>query len=389
MCRYAATELLVKTINAIKDVLQGNSRPTWTGTIILVMVLMIAVMVAGFLFVSDRQKKLHDGRIENRDMRMARQALMETDVAVLNAMIDTVRGDARRYGVALDKLSAHPDSHFPVTVKVEGKVIPGPELIRSLKNIWADMMARISVGDSEGARKIYVERDVQSNMEGAVRAIIHDLERLDTSNDSMQQQAELATAAVMIMQLLSGLFCIVAFLFATRRGAVEATARAQAVVTANESREQVMRLFQMTDMLQSATDHSDAKAVLRSTALELMPDLTGALYLFNNSRDRLALAACWNLGDDEPPVDVIGLSECWALKRGKAHINHAQGDKLCCDHHKQGFHALEIPMAARGQVLGLLGYRRRGPTARNAWRKSSAWVRPWPMPCRWRSPISR
>jgi hypothetical protein len=56
-----------------------------------------------------------------------------------------------------------------------------------------------------------------------------------------------------------------------------------------------MRLFEMTDMLQSASDHADADAVLRSTATELLPGFSGALYVFNNSRDRLVLSTYWGM----------------------------------------------------------------------------------------------
>lgn len=59
----------------------------------------------------------------------------------------------------------------------------------------------------------------------------------------------------------------------------EARARALAVVAANQTREQVERLFSMTDMLQSASDHADANAVLRATASELLPQFGSSLRL--------------------------------------------------------------------------------------------------------------
>ena len=62
-------------------------------------------------------------------------------------------------------------------------------------------------------------------------------------------------------------------------------------------------LFGMTDMLQAAETYDDAGAVLMATARRLMPDHGVALYVFNNSRDRLDLARSWDLpeGYDRTP----------------------------------------------------------------------------------------
>ena len=105
-----------------------------------------------------------------------------------------------------------------------------------------------------------------------------------------------------------GLFVSVAvMIIASRRiGAAIAKGRAAS--------RQVERLFAMGDMLQSAADIEDLNSVLRATALQLLPGLSGALYVFNNSRDRLDLATKWGtLSDDH--LTHLSPSACWALKR--------------------------------------------------------------------------
>ena len=47
------------------------------------------------------------------------------------------------------------------------------------------------------------------------------------------------------------------------------------------------QLFGMANMLQSALDREEANEVLRGKAQYLLPEFSGALYVFNNSRDRL------------------------------------------------------------------------------------------------------
>jgi diguanylate cyclase (GGDEF)-like protein len=131
----------------------------------------------------------------------------------------------------------------------------------------------------------------------------------------------------------------------------------RATALALEARTQVELLFQMTDILQSALGYADANAVLRATAAKLLPGLGGALYVFNNSGDRLELSSSWSWPDEHPPADTIAPSQCWALKRGKPHLNHVDADALQCEHHDPESVALEIPMMARGEVYGLLTVR--------------------------------
>jgi diguanylate cyclase (GGDEF)-like protein len=121
-----------------------------------------------------------------------------------------------------------------------------------------------------------------------------------------------------------------------------------------KARRQVEQLFRMTDMLQSALDYGDANAVLRATAAQLMPEFGGALYVFNNSRDRMDLSVQWGWPEDAQPPESISPSQCWALKRGKSHINEVGPHALRCEHQADDLLILEIPMMARGEVYGLL-----------------------------------
>jgi diguanylate cyclase (GGDEF)-like protein len=123
---------------------------------------------------------------------------------------------------------------------------------------------------------------------------------------------------------------------------------------AEDSRNRTEELFAMTDILQSAEDHADAGAVLKATSLRLLPNEAGALYVFNNSRDRLDLAVSWAPHGEFDPPEALVPDNCWALKRGKMHINNPSAGTLCCSHHLGSKATLEVPMIARGTVYGLL-----------------------------------
>ena len=117
---------------------------------------------------------------------------------------------------------------------------------------------------------------------------------------------------------------------------------------------QIDELLGMTEALQSADGYDDAASVLMSTSLELLPDFGGALYVFNNSRDRLDLAGSWSIPSDYVLADTLAPSNCWTLKRGKTQINRPSSPKIRCTHHAGNAATLEVPMMARGAVYGLL-----------------------------------
>jgi diguanylate cyclase (GGDEF)-like protein len=117
--------------------------------------------------------------------------------------------------------------------------------------------------------------------------------------------------------------------------------------------EQIEQLFAMGDMLQSAGDRDDTNQVLRATAARLLPGLNGALYVFNNSRDRLDLSVRWGQWPADH-ADHMAQANCWALKRGKSHTNGLGAGALRCAHSPEGVHTVDIPMMARGQLHGLL-----------------------------------
>jgi diguanylate cyclase (GGDEF)-like protein len=121
-----------------------------------------------------------------------------------------------------------------------------------------------------------------------------------------------------------------------------------------QAKREIDELLGMTEALQSAESYEDTATVLTATSMELLPDLGGALYVFNNSRDRLDLAGSWNIPADYVLGDILSPTNCWALKRGKPQINRPSSPKLRCLHHTGSCATLEVPMVARGAVYGLL-----------------------------------
>ena len=120
---------------------------------------------------------------------------------------------------------------------------------------------------------------------------------------------------------------------------------------------EVATLFRMGELLQSSVSPEDIRRVVSHTAEELLPEFSGAFYVFNNSRDRLDVLGVWGQRGLPPQLpEHFAPNECWALKRGRPHGRFA-GDQLRCDHaaHDENCN-LCVPMHARGEVYGVLQF---------------------------------
>jgi diguanylate cyclase (GGDEF)-like protein len=139
---------------------------------------------------------------------------------------------------------------------------------------------------------------------------------------------------------------------ARRRTASEAARHAM-----DQRQREVASLFRMGELLQSSHAPDDIRRVVAHTAEELLPELSGAFYVFNNSRDRLDVLGVWGHAGLPPHLpEHFTPDECWALKRGRPH-GLAMGDRLRCDHAGEEETAvLCVPMQARGEVYGVLQF---------------------------------
>lgn len=319
-----------------------------------VLCLMVVVIIGGFTYIQHQYHELSEIREHARQLRIARQAIMDVDAYVLNALaVPKHKQDPFDYVRALDLLTRH-EAQVPAAIAWQEKAIASGEFLAALKQDWHDVSRLSENGELENAKQVYFERQTFDRVKATVNAIEQTLTTIESDFLEQNNAVNNATAILLLVQILTGAGCVLAFYQNARTSKRQAEIRAKAVVEAEASRVQVGKLFEMADMLQSASDYDDANAVLRSSATDLIFGFSGALYVFSNSRDRLVLSTHWEReGFDELP-ESLSIQQCWALKRGKQHINRPYSRKLCCEHHTTNEYALEIPMLARGEILGLL-----------------------------------
>jgi diguanylate cyclase (GGDEF)-like protein len=335
---------------------------------VLLVLMMIATQFSGFMFTMRQHEGFVTIRNETRDMRIAQQALVDAEDAVANYILAPNAVHLDRYFNARELLEQHRASSLRILDEiaspdqVRNGQRPAARTIEGIESAWDRAVGLVKTGrrDEAGAQ-------IQSGVSRQLIAVRGDVTRYlairNATGDAFEARRELSSRIVTGLQLFGGALIIFVLLLSFRLSAAEARRRREAARDAVIAREQIEKLFRMTDMLQSAAGYEDANAVLHATVQGLMPDLAGALFIFNNSRDRLDLSTSWNLPDTHLPPDHISPSSCWALKRGKSHLNGGTNGLLRCDHQRFEGVVLEIPMTARGELYGLLCFAAQGPDA--------------------------
>ncbi len=324
---------------------RASSRRLLPPVIVLLVFAMVVIAAGGFTYISGQQQALSDLRSRSDVLRNAMVALEVTDASVAHTLV-AEPGAISDFFRELDVLHGLAPQTFAL---IDG----APQLLDRLGRDWSDAAALSGDGHPDQARQLLADRKTADTVTTLTSIAATTLGAMDADAQAYESRIGLGTLAVLLLQVLSGTLAMSGMFFAFRSSAREADGRSAALKSADTSREQVARLFEMADVLQSATDYGDANQVLKATASELLPGFSGALYVFNNSRDRLVLSTSWGRLDDEQAPETIPPDQCWALKRGKPHLNRPDGSKLCCDHHHGHDTVLEIPMIARGEIMGL------------------------------------
>lgn len=333
-----------------------RSRLLSQATIVLVFTL-VAIAIIGFVHMNGQQRAMAELRAQGQQLRSVYLALSDGEADMLRFFAgDTaaLAAHARRVAVLHGDDAEVLDALRPISIG-GADARPVRELVAELVAGWNSAIAARSAGDTVAAAALVGTTRIGQLLATLTGEMERVLDETDARLALYDERLQMSTLLVLALQVGAGALAMLGLIYAFRWSVSEAARRASAVSQADKSREQVSRLFEMADVLQSASDHGDANAVLKATATDLVPGFSGALYVFNNSRDRLVLSTTWGRPEADGLPETINPNWCWALKRGKPHVNRADGAKLCCGHHNTGGETtLEIPMIARGEIVGLL-----------------------------------
>lgn len=325
--------------------------------IAVLMLVMLIFEVWGFLFTSGYQRAFVDLRNDTREVRILQQALTDQKGSAADFVRSGDASELQNYFEALGLVNVHRAALQRVDRRVSAaRGRSTVALAERLETIWESSIDLARRGRPREAQSLLDSAGERALLAALRREIDQYLNVRNAAGDVYQDRAALGTGLLLGLKLLGGaltsLFLVVAF----RAGTREARGRGKAMREAVAAHHKVKKLFEMADILQCASGYDDATAALAATAQGLLPRFAGCLYIFNHSGDRLDLAASWNHKPGELPPEAVAPSMCWALKRGKPHLNGGSSTALRCSHDTSDSFSLEIPMMARGEVYGLLAF---------------------------------
>ncbi len=116
-------------------------------------------------------------------------------------------------------------------------------------------------------------------------------------------------------------------------------------------------LSQVSEWLYSSKSLDELLRVVNKSLSVLMPEASGQLFVYSNSRDVLDLQTSWGQLDKTAHIDA---EDCWSLRRGRAYSYGTKSIEFPCQHIiNDGVETpyFCLPIIAHGQTNGLLHLR--------------------------------
>lgn len=123
--------------------------------------------------------------------------------------------------------------------------------------------------------------------------------------------------------------------------------------------ERLSQLGQMSSLLNNARSAEELFEVVVRFSRTLFAAPAGGIFLLNATRQTAEAAATW--GELAPEHKVFAANACWALRRGKVHPEDALSAEVTCPCLPSGMPHSCAPLAADGDVMGLLHVQRGSP----------------------------
>ncbi len=326
--------------------------------------------IIGFFVSQHDQARLLDYRFVTADVRTLQQALVDAETGVRGFVLTSNYEYLEPYIAGINTIKTQSATLLPTIdryasqlASAHGEANPVSRRIAELRSAWQSAVSLATAGNTTEAQTTLLEMRAKPLMDELRGFIGSYIAHRRTDAEATDRSIENSQYIMLVIDAFGSLIAIIGMSYAFWRSAHDSRARQEAIATSSEARSQIEELFGMTNLLQSAIDRDDANEVFRAAGMRLLPGISGVLYVFNNSRDRLDLSTAWGGIDADAAPQYIAPTSCWALKRGKPYLNLTGPAALRCAHATERAVSLEIPMAARGEVYGLLELHAEGDEA--------------------------
>lgn len=139
--------------------------------------------------------------------------------------------------------------------------------------------------------------------------------------------------------------------------AAKSEERTRAVLAQERQRQREAEMLgQLDEWLQSCKSLDELFEIVRTFMQKLLPQTSGELLVYSNSRDVLEGACAWAQPN---PLAQISPDSCWALRRGRSYQFEPEALCFVCDHARSQGHDgsqpyICVPIIAHGDTVGLL-----------------------------------
>jgi diguanylate cyclase (GGDEF)-like protein len=117
-------------------------------------------------------------------------------------------------------------------------------------------------------------------------------------------------------------------------------------------------ILQMMHRLQACDTSEELAEVVACFAPQTFPDLAGRLYVLDEDRHALQLAASWL--EPQHSGESFAPGACWGVRRGRPHVSHGERQDISCPHIADpDVRSLCLPLTAQGDTIGLLYFEER------------------------------
>lgn len=118
-------------------------------------------------------------------------------------------------------------------------------------------------------------------------------------------------------------------------------------------------ISEMSDLLQACRTGDEAYPIINRYLQRLLPEKSGALYLFNQTNDPAEKVVSWGIAAPSEAEHELTTNECWGLRRGRMYLVKDPHVETVCGHIKENiqYAYICVPMLAQGRAIGVLHLR--------------------------------
>ena len=295
------------------------------------------------------------------EMLYARSDISDVQSAQRAYMLTGDSGQFAAYRMARARL----DSRLRRAQALAASRVDDRSALEALTKLIHDRLDAVqAVIDARGSDSESLRRAVQQGndeiLTARLRVALKDFQdaqdrRLGDADQSLAHltgMARLAWAAIAIVVIVGSLL---AFAYLHRQANSRRRAEVELRRTIGEQERvlfEVSAMSTMMELVHICRSQAEANRVIGEVLPQLLPSVSGALYVMRPPQGSLELQLGW--GEGAKP-QVFASDDCWALRRSRTHLVERTRSAVMCRHIEPAQEAsLCAPLVGHGEVLGVL-----------------------------------